>query len=156
MSAQQRAPISRYGLRANAHATEVVARVEQALRAASPKTDLEVTATPTRGYHGNSLTTLTSTVVGAAAGKALLRHFADARLLALLWSRLTEQVDDRCQVRLRLDKQAAYGGRLEPGLRGDDVLLTLQLTSYPAHRDRAITALDTFLRQQPWAGPPPL
>ncbi len=137
-------------VRATAHPTEVMERVQQAVRTVVGDTDIELQHTVMESQYGGKVTWIEAEVtrnrairdcVGrlvteAAAPCAFVRDDLDARL------------DDEGVLYLRLGKQAAYGGHLE-AVQGDDaVQVRIRIEAHPntpatvAAAWRAALALD--------------
>lgn len=158
-------------LRAVAHPTEDAARVRQALafvagappgpagsasdptaRTApraptAPTTPSDpVVDTPMETHHGLTSHVLEATVDKSRALRDVLERVlavpdARERLLATLESR----TDDDGVLYLRLDKQAAFQGRLELTQGEDCVQVRLKVEAYPAGREAALGALRRML-----------
>jgi RNA binding exosome subunit len=137
-------------LRAVAHPTEDVAKVEASLRFVSGLDEAAFAAarkdTPMDTHHGLTLHVLEATVEKSRAIRDVLeRVFALPGALDRLRATADARVDDDGILYLRLDKQAAHDGRLEL-LDGEDaVQARLKLESYPATRAAAVAAVQAML-----------
>jgi RNA binding exosome subunit len=133
-------------LRTVAHPTEAIAKVQVALRFASGLDEATFPAalkdTPMESHHG-----LPSHILEVALEKSrhvrdlLQRVFDLPDVLDRLRATLEARTDDDGVFYLRVDKQAAYAGRLELTDGEDCVQLRLKLETYPAGRAAAIVGL---------------
>lgn len=148
-------PFIQVELRAFAHATEDLRRVEDALAFAAgfdrvDETDAKgfasaLTKMPSQGHFRNPIMIM-NLLLGRAA---LVRRFWD-RLLAQpavrrsLASQAADRLDDDLVFWFRLDKQAAARGALRLA-EGEDVLLVrAKLATYPKDRETGLAFLDRF------------
>ncbi|MEA3166041.1 MAG: RNA-binding protein [Thermoplasmata archaeon] len=133
-------------LRATAHPTEDLAKVESAVRNAAGVADLAVQAEPLETHHG-----ATGHLVHATLDKSRAVRDALGRILALPGAReelaatLDARTDDDGVFYLRLDKQEAYAGRLVLTRGEDAVQLRLKMEHYPATREAALESLKALL-----------
>lgn len=133
-------------LRATAHPTEDLAKVEAAVRNAAGVPDLAVQAEPMDTHHGGTVH-----VVEAVLDKSRAVREALGRVLALPGARdelaatVEARTDDDGVFYLRLDKQEAYAGRLQLTRGEDAVQLRLKMEHYPATRDAALASLKAML-----------
>jgi hypothetical protein len=133
-------------LRAVAHPTEDEAKVQAALRFVSGLDEkgfaAALTDTAMETHHG-----LASHVYEAVVDRSRALRDVLERILALpgarerLRSSLDARVDDDGVLYVRLDKQAAFQGRLELTPGEDCVQARLKMETYPADRDTAMAAL---------------
>lgn len=137
-------------LRAVAHPTEDLAKVQEALRFVA---GLESTAfaaalqaTRMETHHGLPLTVLECVLDRSRDLRAVLaRVFALPAALDQLRATLEKRVDDDGILYLRLEKQAAALGKLRL-LDGEDaVQLRLKVEAYPAGRAASLEALRQLL-----------
>lgn len=126
------------------HATEDVARVEQAMRTVVG--DSPVERSRTEGHHGNAIEVLESSVDDEARILDMLRRM-DPDDLAEVGSTLDTRMDDACQVFLRMDKQEAYAGRLKLTGGDDVVAVRVKVRSFPAKREIAATIVSDILQE---------
>jgi RNA binding exosome subunit len=133
-------------LRATAHPTEDLAKVESAVRNAAGVPDLAVQAEPLETHHGAM-----GHLVHATIDKSRAVRDALGRILALPGARedlaatLDSRTDDDGVFYLRLDKQEAYAGRLSLTRGEDAVQLRLKMEHYPATREAALESLKAML-----------
>lgn len=119
--------------RAFCYATEDEARVERALRTLLPE-EFPIDRAVSEGHHGDRIVVLSARVENADDVRYVLDRLAELDL-----DRVREELDDRvndnCALFMRLDKQAAYGGRIE---RGTGLELRGKIEAYPAKRETAV------------------
>jgi RNA binding exosome subunit len=126
-------PFHYIDLRAFCYATEDEARVEGALRKFLPE-ELAVERVESEGFNGDRIVVLSARVENADDVRHVLDELA-AIDLDEIRTELEERVDENCSLFLRLDKQAAYGGRVE---RGAGLELRAKVEAYPAKKEAAI------------------
>jgi len=127
-------PFHYLDLRAFAYATEDADRVEAALRTFLPE-EFPVERTESEGYHGDRILVLDTRVENADDVRHVLARLAALEDIDRVLDELDERVDENCSLFLRLDKQAAYQGRVE---LGDGLTLRGKVEAYPADKDRAV------------------
>jgi RNA-binding protein len=133
-------------LRATAHPTEDLAKVEAAVRNAAGVPDLAVKAEPMETHHGGTVH-----VVEGVLDKSRAVRDALGRVLALpgvrddLLATLEARTDDDGVFYLRVDKQEAFAGRLQLTRGEDAVQLRLKMEHYPATREAALASLKSML-----------
>ena len=136
-------PFHYVDLRAFAYATENVDRVEAALRTFLPAA-FPVERTRSEGYHGDRILVLETRVENADDVRHVLGRLAAMDSVGRVLDELDERVTENTELFLRLDKQAAYRGRVELGA---GLTLRGKVEAYPADRDRAIeNARDVLTR----------
>ena len=126
-------PFHYIDLRAFCYATEDDARVEQALRTFLPE-EFGLDRIENEGFHGDRIVVLSARAENADDVRHVLDRLAEIDLEGIT-EELTERVDENCSLFLRLDKQAAYGGRVE---RGDGIELRAKVEAYPAKKEAAV------------------
>ncbi len=126
-------PFHYIDLRAFCYATEDEARVEQALRTFLPD-ESEIERAVSEGFHGDRIVGLSVRIENADDVRYILDRLADIDLDDIR-DELTERVDENCSLFLRLDKQAAYGGRVE---QGEGLELRAKVEAYPAKKEAAV------------------
>lgn len=144
--------------RAICHATEDLARVEQALR--SVVGDAPQNVSRTEGHHGNPIHMLESTVDDEKVILGVLGRIAADQLRQIL-STASSRIDESCNLHVRFDKQAAYGGTLLLAGDGDIISARVKVRAFPAKPEVAaelVTAIiDEILsvkdEQPPGQGP---
>jgi len=126
-------PFHYVDLRAFCYATEDEDRVERALRTFLPE-GFTIDRAASEGHHGDRIVLLSARAENADD----VRHVLD-RLAAIDLDRIRDELDDRvndnCALFMRLDKQAAYGGRIE---RGEGLELRGKIEAYPAKKEAAV------------------
>ncbi len=127
-------PFHYLDLRAFAYATEDVDRVETALRTFLPE-DFPVERTESEGYHGDRILVLNTRVENADDVRHVLARLAALDDIDRVLDELDERVDENCSLFLRLDKQAAYEGRVA---LGEGLTLRGKVEAYPADKERAV------------------
>jgi RNA binding exosome subunit len=127
------APFHYIDLRTFCYATEDEARVEAALRNFLPE-ESTIERVASEGFHGDRIVVLSTRVENADDVRHVLDELA-AIDLDEIRTELGERVDQNCSLFLRLDKQAAYGGRVE---RGPGLELRAKVEAYPAKKETAI------------------
>ena len=136
-------PFHYVDLRAFCYATEDEARVERALSTLLPD-EHGIERTESEGFHGDRIVVLSARVESADGVRHVLDRLADLDLDAVR-DELDERVDENCSLFLRLDKQAAYGGRIE---RGEGLELRAKVEAYPAKKESAIENTDEALESR--------
>jgi RNA binding exosome subunit len=126
-------PFHYIDLRAFCYATEDEARVEGALRNFLPE-DVDIERVANEGHHGDRIVVLSARVENADDVRHVLDRIADIDLDEIR-TELEERIDENCSLFLRLDKQAAYGGRVE---QGEGLELRAKVEAYPAKKAAAV------------------
>jgi RNA binding exosome subunit len=126
-------PFHYIDLRTFCYGTEDEARVEGALRNFLPD-EFEIERVENEGHHGDRIVVLSARVENADDVRHVLDELATIDLDEIR-TELGERVDENCSLFLRLDKQAAYGGRVE---RGPGLELRAKVEAYPAKKETAI------------------
>lgn len=129
-----RVPVHYVDLRAFSYATESDRRVEDALRTFLPD-EFEVEKQSVEGHNGDRIVTLSARVEKADDVRHVLSRLADLTEIERLLSELDDRVTENCELFLRLDKQAAFGGRAE---LGGGLTLRTKVEAYPAKRENAV------------------
>jgi len=121
-------------LRAFCYATEDDKRVEAALRTFLPEeTDLE--RAETEGHHGDRILVFSTRLENADDIRHVLSKLAECDDLDRVATELDERVDENCSFFVHLDKQAAFGGRVE---LGEGISLRAKVEAYPARKESAV------------------
>ncbi|EMA44709.1 RNA-binding protein [Halococcus saccharolyticus] len=126
-------PFHYVDLRAFCYATEDEARVERALRTLLPK-EFAIDRVASEGHHGDRIVVLSARAENADDVRHVLDRLADLDLDRIR-DELDERVNDNCALFMRLDKQAAYKGRVE---RGEGLELRGKIEAYPAKKESAV------------------
>jgi RNA binding exosome subunit len=129
-----RVPFHYVDLRAFSYATEDDRRVEDALRTFLPA-EFEVDSRSVEGHNGDRIVTLSARVENADDVRHVLSRLADLRQIDRVLDELDDRVNDNCALFLRLDKQAAFGGRVS---LGEGITLRAKVEAYPAKQAHAV------------------
>jgi len=127
-------PFHYVDLRAFCYATEDEKRVEAALRTFLPE-ETGIERVENEGYHGDRIVVLSARVGTADGMRYVLSRLAELPDAGRVRRELDERIDEDCTLFLRLDKQAAFGGRVELGA---GITLRAKVEAYPADREAAI------------------
>lgn len=128
-------PIAWIEARTYCHATEDEGRVAQALAFALPEGD--ESREILEGHFGNALVRLTRRVKDRKAVRPAWERWASSDLGRAISDDVEARVDDEGVLHFRLDKQAAYQGRLALAGDSDALDVRLKLLAYPAKPERA-------------------
>ncbi|EMA50070.1 MULTISPECIES: RNA-binding protein [Halococcus] len=126
-------PFHYVDLRSFCYATEDEARVERALRTLLPD-EFEINRAVSEGHHGDRIVVLSARAENADDVRHVLDRLADLDLDRIR-DELGDRVNDNCALFMRLDKQAAYKGRVE---RGEGLELRGKIEAYPAKKEAAV------------------
>ena len=126
-------PFHYVDLRTFCYGTEDEARVESALEHFLPE-EVAIERVASEGHHGDRIVVLSARAENADDVRYVLDRLADIDLGGIR-AELEERVDENCSLFLRLDKQAAFGGRVE---QGDGLELRAKVEAYPAKKATAI------------------
>ncbi|MFC6725293.1 RNA-binding protein [Halobium palmae] len=127
-------PFHYVDLRTFCYATEDEKRVEGALRRFLPEA-FEIERETSEGYHGDRIVVLSARVEKADDVRHVLTELSELDDIDEVMEELDDRVDDNCSFFLRLDKQAAFGGRSR---RGQGITLRAKVEAYPAKREKAV------------------
>jgi len=116
------------------HATEDIAKVEQALRTVVG--DAPIERSRTEGHFGNAIEVLESTLKDEDLIMGVLERMTDEDL-ANVGTTLAMRTDDACQVFIRLDKQRAYHEELRLSDGEDVVAVRIKVRAFPAKPELA-------------------
>ena len=142
-------PFHYVDLRTFCYATEDEKRVEAALRAFLPE-DTEIERDRTEGHHGDRILVLSVRLERADDVRHVLSRLTELGSVGRLATELKDRIDDNCAFFIQLDKQAAYGDRVE---LGDGLMLRGKVEAYPAKKQRAIeTAREALSELETKAG----
>ena len=134
-------PFHYVDLRTFCYATEDEKRVETALRTFLPA-ETNVECEETEGHNGDRILVLSVRLERADEVRHVLSRLAGIEDFEGLVAELDDRIDDNCAFFLGLDKQSAYGGRVE---LGDGLMLRGKVEAYPAKRERAIETAEKAL-----------
>jgi len=124
--------------RAFAAATEDESRVRDALGIFAPLD--KITIIDALGHYDNPIKIFEATLK-RREGRAffeLLREQLPRDDLLRLRREIEDRVDDNCELHLRLDKQAAYKGKVCLTDSTDAISVSAHMESYPAKREEAV------------------
>lgn len=127
-------PFHYVDLRAFSYATEDDRRVERALRTLLPE-DAALERTETTGHLGDPILVLSARVERADEVRHVLARLAEAEEFDRIEAELDDRVTDNCELFVRLDKQAAFGGEVR---LGEGITLRAKVEAYPAKRETAV------------------
>ena len=127
-------PVHYVDLRAFSYATEDEQRVEAALRTFLPE-DHPIERAVSEGHHGDRIVVRSARVESADGVRHVLGRLAAGGFGDRLRSELDDRVTDRCELFLRLDKQAAFRGEVA---LGDGLTVRAKVEAYPATRENAL------------------
>jgi RNA binding exosome subunit len=135
--------IASLSFRTFAHATEDEEKVERALKFASGAE--EITKSRSEGYHGNPIMVMEAKITRSREIKEFLASLPADDVRRLL-DTLERRVDDESMFFLRLDKQAAYEGRVALGENDDIISVRGKIKSYPQSRENALRTMESILQ----------
>ena len=128
---------SRVEARAYSRATEIVERVTAAVLSVFPeelRNRVEIDSVKTEGHNQIPITVITASLddkrSSGIAADYLLKSLSPGDRESLL-NTLMQRLDDRCVLFVRVDKQAAYLGRLQLGAEPDVISVQVQIRQYP-------------------------
>jgi RNA binding exosome subunit len=136
-------PIRWIEARVYCHATEDEARVEAALAFAFPQGSTVREAL--EGHFGNPLVRLTRRIEDRESIRGLWERWSSGGLSDRLRDEVEARVDEEGVLHFRVDKQAAFQGRLELAKDSDPIDVRLKLIAYPAKPEEARRAARTLL-----------
>ena len=125
--------------RTQAHATEDVSRVVEALEHVLPP-ETEIEREETKGYFDNPITILKARLEKKAAESYMkfLRDSLPAEDYAELRKELPQRVSEDCNFYLRLSKQDAFLGDVRITYAEDAILIRAKIAAYPAKYELAL------------------
>ena len=135
--------IASLSFRTFAHATEDEEKVEQALRFASGAE--EIAKSKSEGYHGNPIVVMEARITRSREIKEFFTSLPIDDVRRLL-DTLERRVDEESMFFLRLDKQAAYEGRMSLGENDDIISVRGKIKSYPQSRENALRTMGSILQ----------
>ena len=127
-------PFHYVDLRAFCYATEDEERVMRALRAFLPE-EAEIERDETEGHSGDRILVFSTRVENADGVRHVFDRIREAASFDRIVDELDERIDDNCSLFLRLDKQAAYQGRVT---LGEGITLRAKVEAYPAKHAAAV------------------
>jgi hypothetical protein len=135
--------------RTQAHSTEDVSRVKQALEnVLPPETPIE--EEETKGYFDNPIVILTARLEKKAAVKYMdfLRTRLPGSDLKELIGEIPERISESCDFYLKLSKQDAYIGDVRTSYAEDVIAIRARVAAYPAKREPCIQTMKEFLHAE--------
>ena len=129
-----RVPFHYVDLRTFCYETEDEKRVEAALRNFLPP-EFEVERAENAGHHGDRIVVLSARVERADEVRHVLSALSKLSTFDRLLEELDQRVTDNCELFLRLDKQAAFGGDAR---LGDGITFRAKVEAYPAKKEAAV------------------
>ena len=129
-----RVPFHYVDLRTFSYETEDEKRVETALRTFLPE-EFEVERAESQGHHGDRIVVYSARVKRADDVRHVLARVAAAPDYDRIFGELDDRITDNCELFLRFDKQAAFGGEIR---LGDGITFRAKVEAYPAKREAAI------------------
>jgi hypothetical protein len=147
--------IGKIQVRAHSRGTEIVERVVSAvcnLLPESMREEQHVSITKTEGQAGDSILVIEMLVKKRKACTRILdhlfHHFSRADRFWIANS-LEDRLDEQCTLFLRIDKQAAYLGRIEIATGPDVISLRIHFRNYPrCEREQAKAFIEKRLLEE--------
>ena len=130
-------------VRAFCHATEDEEKVLAAIRTILP--EAEVRRESLEGHFGNPLVSLAARAEKAPAIKDVWRRIVAPLGKDEIARDLAARIDEDLTYHLRLDKQAAFLGRIERASSGDVLDLRAKVAAYPKKPEVAVRVVREFL-----------
>jgi len=131
-------------LRGYCHATEDESKVEKAMRFLSPSGRL--LRQDTEGHFGNPLIILEIREESTAEIENFWQRLKTAGAVSQLEKTLRDRVDENCVLHFRLDKQAAYLGRISLSAGDDAFAVAMKVRANPSKKSVAVKALVEHIR----------
>ena len=134
-------PIHYVDLRTFCSVTEDDKRVEAALRTFLPE-EFPIDRVESEGHFGDRILVLSARVENADDVRHVLGRLATLDTFDEVLGTLDNRVTENCELFLRLDKQAAYGGTVR---LGEGITFRAKIEAYPAKRPAAIENAESVL-----------
>jgi RNA binding exosome subunit len=128
--------------RAFCQATEDEKKVVSAIRFVSGAEDVSITKS--QGFHGNPILILETSIKSKKRIDLVFRSLAH-QYLRELRDTLESRLDDNGNFFFRLDKQAAYKGKIIITTQDDVIAVKGKVKAYPNNRERAQDAMMNYL-----------
>lgn len=135
-------PFAGLHARAFCHATEDLDKVKTALQNTVGEADIRISRT--EGHHGNPITIVETSVEMMREISSFFERL-EKDDLRLLLETLPSRVDDGCNLFIKIDKQAAYSGRIRMKRNGDVVSVRAKVRAFPATSEVAQATARAFL-----------
>lgn len=146
--------MGRIEARAYCRATEIAERVRSAILFLFPeeiRSTLKTASTQAEGHVGDRIAVITSSLERRRACEQVLTYIFAALTDAerqIVETSLESRLDDQCTLFLRIDKQAAFLGRLQLTTEPDVILLKIHFRDYPkCLREEAANTIIEKLRE---------
>ena len=129
--------VGRIEARAYCRATEVVERVRTAILNLFPedsRPSVKTISSQAEGHVGDRIVVITASLERKKACEQTLTHIFESLTDAerqIIETSLEDRLDSQCTLFLRIDKQAAFLGRIELTTEPDVILLRIHLREYP-------------------------
>lgn len=136
--------------RTQAHATEDVSRVREALEHVLPA-GTPIESEETVGYFDNPITILTAVIDKKKAAESymdFLRTKMDPADLNELIKELPERVNDDCDFYVKLSKQDAYLGDVRLMYAEDAIAIRMRIAAYPAKYESALKTVREYFHAE--------
>jgi len=135
--------------RTQAHTTEDVSRVRQALENVLPP-ETPVEEEETKGYFDNPIVILSARLEKKVAEKYMdfLRTKLPEADLKGLVGEIPERVSESCDFYLKLSKQDAYMGDVRTSYAEDIIAIRARVAAYPAKRESCIKTMKEYLHAE--------
>ena len=144
--------VAKIEARAYSRATELPERVESAILNVFPENlrkEVAVSSSKAEGHSGYNIRIIVATLKKVQGGESTLDYiFAsfDDRDQRRVKNSLLQRLDENCSFFLRIDKQAAFLGRLVLADRPDVISVKIDIKQYPkCKQEDAIEMLETRL-----------
>jgi RNA binding exosome subunit len=140
--AHVKGPFQGLHARTLSHATEDLEKVKLALLTAVGSDDITVSRTD--GLHGNPIVVLESHVDDDETIHRFFDRLSSDDLGEILRT-LEARMDDKCNLFIKLDKQAAFNGTVKLGRNDDVVSVRLRVRAFPAKLSIASAIVIEFI-----------
>lgn len=144
-------PFAGLHARAFCHATEDLDKVKTALRNTVGEAD--ILTSRTEGHHGNPITIVETSVVTMEEISSFFERLGKDDLRIVL-DTLPSRVDDGCNLFIKIDKQAAYEGRIRMGHNGNVISVRVKVRAFPATCEVAQATARAFIESLLFKGEP--
>ncbi len=135
----------RVHLRTFIQATESEEKVRKALTFLID--DAEISEIRTEGHFGNPITILEATISRNRDIKAFLKKLKGTGIIEEMLEKMDDRMDDNCNLHIRISKDLAYEGQIKLANNKNIINCSLKTGAYPANKENAMEAADTFLRE---------
>ena len=124
------------------HATEDLEKVKLAFANAVGTLDMKISKS--EGLHGNPITIIEGETKESRLISGLFGRLRDSDLNTIIQT-IDARTDEGCNLFLRLDKQAAYEGRVELTEGNDVVSVRIRVGAFPSRCDVAKELVKSFV-----------